>query len=294
MIRSFERHLRAENLSPSTRLQYTGSAERFEAWLGERDLMAATRADVESWLVELHERQRPATVRYRYLGLRAFYDWLLDEGEIEASPFGPPGARRIRPPELPETAQDVVDVEAIARLFRLLDRHKRWRDAVVIAVLYDTGMRASELAGALSENVDLEAGTILLETTKGRRPRLVGIAPETSRYIDRYWRRPRRDERYLINGSRGRMTREGIYHVVSSCFAEIGVPNIGPHDLRHTSATHQVLSGEVSESGLMATMGWRSSAMVRRYTEQGRVEVALAEHRRASPMARLAERRGRG
>jgi integrase len=163
----------------------------FASWLGGRDLLSATRADVENWLVHLHQSCRPATVLSRYMGLRRFYDWLLAEEEIAENPFGSHGARRIRPPEVPETHKQVVSPDDMLRVFRLLDRQKRWRDAVVIAVLYDTGMRASELAQALTENVDLDAGTILLERTKGRRPRLVGIAPETIRYIDRYWRQPR-------------------------------------------------------------------------------------------------------
>lgn len=290
LLRSFERHLRAENVSDSTLTQYLGSARVFAAWLEPRDALDATRADVEEWLATLHETLRPATVRYRYLGLRAFYDWLAAEGEIAVNPFGPRGDRRIRPPSLPESPKDVVKLEKMAELFKLLDKARRWRDAVILAVLYDTGMRATELADCRAVNVDLEHGTILLEQTKGQRPRMVSISPVTCRYIDRYWRRERLHPAYLVNGTRGKMTRSGIYQVVSGLFEEVGVKGIGAHDLRHTSATHQVLSGEVSESGLMQLMGWKSSAMARRYTEQGRVQAAMAEHKRSSPMTRLMEK----
>jgi integrase len=292
LIRSWERHLQAEGKAPATVSNYGTGVRQFVDWLalGDREILEADLREIEEWLVLLRGRWRPATVWTRYMAVRLFFDWLALEEEIEESPFGRHGARRLRPPAIPESPKDVVDPETLRRLFRLLDRHKRWRDAVVIATLYDTGMRASELADALAANVDLDAGTILVERSKGRRPRLVGISSVTARYIDRYWRRPRPAPAYVVNGQKGKMTRSGIYQIVSACFQEVEAPGIGAHDLRHTSATHQVLSGEVSESGLMATFGWRTADMARHYTEQGRVRAALDEHRKASPMARLMER----
>lgn len=63
------------------------------------------------WLDSLRPRYAPGSLRNRYLGLRAFYDWMADEGEIERNPFGPPRARRIKPPIVPETTKDVASRE---------------------------------------------------------------------------------------------------------------------------------------------------------------------------------------
>lgn len=299
LVRSFERHLRAEARSESTRVQYIGSANLFLTWLADQDaattVLTAKRADIEEWLAGLHGTLRPATVRYRYLGLRAFYDWLADEEEIRTNPFGRPDARRIRPPELPESPKDVATQEQLNDVFKLLDRHRRWRDAVVLSVLYGTGMRASELADTLSEHVDIgENGTIYIPKAKSRRTRTVMLPPRTTRYIDRYWRmRPdkggRKDDRWLVNGTRGQMTRSGIYQVVRQCFEAAGVKNviIGAHDLRHTSATHVAASGIVGESDAMVTYGWSTPEMWRRYTDQARQKSALAAMRKADPMAQL-------
>ena len=60
---------------------------------------------------------------------------------------------------------------------------------------------------------------------------------------------------------------------------------IGPHDLRHTSATH--VAGAISEADMMALYGWRDAEMARHYTAQARERLALEAHANASPLANL-------
>jgi len=291
ILNSYRRHLLAEGRSLTTLPNYLIAVRQFVKFLESEapgtDLLNASRADVEAWMVSLRGQFRPATIWTRHVNLRGFFDWLVREEEIPRSPFGPRTDRRLRPPVIPESPKDVVPTEKLAELFRRFDRKREWRDAVIVSVLYDTGMRASELANTLTEYVNLEGGTILIPTTKGKRVRVVRISPPTTRYIDRYWRKPRRAPEYMVNGNRGAMTRSGVYQVVSALFEGVGLPGIGPHDLRHTSATHQVLSGEITEASLMALMGWQSPEMARHYTNQGRVQAAFRDHEKSSPMTRL-------
>ena len=84
LLRSFERHLRAENRSARTIATYLQSVQQAEAFLHAHghDLAGATRADLEGFLGDLASRRAPATVWTRYKALRILYRWLAEEDEI--------------------------------------------------------------------------------------------------------------------------------------------------------------------------------------------------------------------
>jgi len=302
ILNSFLRSLKADGKRPRTYEHYVSSAELWLDWAeGEAlDPYKARRGDIQSFVVWMQEDKgwTSATVNNRFRGVRAFYDWLLAEEEIKTSPFGPPRARTLTAPEVEESPKDVASTDNMKKLLAHLEKHKRWRDCAVVGALYDTGMRRGELAGLMTDQLDMETGYATLEaaTTKGKRMRIVHFSPRVLRYIDRYWRLDgkaggRKDTAYVLNGSRGALTGSGIYRLVRRVFREIKVEAmIGPHDLRHTSASHVATDGEMSESDAMALYGWKSAAMWRHYTEQARQKAALKAHERSSPMERLAGR----
>ena len=78
LLRSFERHLRAENRSDRTIASYLESIRQAEAFLTARDtsLTGAGRADLEAFLGELLGRRAAATAATRYKVLRILYRWL--------------------------------------------------------------------------------------------------------------------------------------------------------------------------------------------------------------------------
>ena len=89
LLRSFERHLRAENRSDNTVESYLESIRQAEAFLAGRGrtLLDARRADLEAFLGDLLQRRAPATAATRYKVLRILYAWLEEEEEITASPM---------------------------------------------------------------------------------------------------------------------------------------------------------------------------------------------------------------
>ena len=284
LLASFRRHLAAEGKAEQTIAHYVGGARQFLEFIeseGLPDLPGIRREHVELWIEGLFRRYRPASVVNRYNALRMFTSWLVEEGEIRRDPM-----ERIKRPAIPESPKDVVDEATMSRAFAHLEKLKRHRDLALLALLYDTGMRASEVAESRVENLDLDRGVLLIPRTKNREVRTVGLAPKTVRYLDRYLRQKRREPDWVFNGPKGRLTRSGVYWAVRGVFEELGHPAIvGPHDLRHTSATHAV--GHMSEAAMMTLYGWSDSAMPRHYAKGGLLRAALEEHRRSSPMERL-------
>jgi site-specific recombinase XerD len=111
LVRSFERHLRAENRFEHTIASYLESLRQAEAFLAGRGLVDARREDLEAFLGELLQRRAPETVATRYRRLRVLYRWLEEEEEIVASPMA-----RMKPPIVPDQPVPVVPEDGLRRL----------------------------------------------------------------------------------------------------------------------------------------------------------------------------------
>ena len=114
LLRSFERHLRAENRSAQTVATYLialRQAETFLATARGTTLAAAGRADLEAYLGDLLTRRAAATAATYYKVLKLLYQWLEDEDELPASPMA-----KMRPPIIPDQPVPVIPDDGLRRL----------------------------------------------------------------------------------------------------------------------------------------------------------------------------------
>jgi integrase/recombinase XerC len=98
LLRSFERHLRAQNRSERTVGNYLENARRVEVFLEGRGkrLEQATQADLEDFLGDILRRRSANTAATRYKVMRVLYRWLEVEEEL------PNPMARMKPPIIPE------------------------------------------------------------------------------------------------------------------------------------------------------------------------------------------------
>lgn len=108
LVPSWSLSLEAENKSPRTIESYTDATSQFAAFLRERgmptDVGAIAREHVDAFVVHLRDTRSASTAETRFRGLRRFFAWLEDEGEVERSPM-----YRMRPPKLPDRPVDVSE-----------------------------------------------------------------------------------------------------------------------------------------------------------------------------------------
>ena len=206
-VRSFERHLRAENRSEHTIASYLDSLRQAEAFpVGRgRSLLDARREDLEAFLGELLQHRAPETVATRYRRLRVLYRWLEEEEEIPANPMA-----RMKPPIVPDQPVPVVPEDGLRRLLAACagkDLEAR-RDTAIVMFLLDTGARRGELADLELTDLDLNLDVALV-LGKGRRERALPYGHKTAIALDRYLRvRARHKDAYLPwlwLGKRGRL-----------------------------------------------------------------------------------------
>ena len=271
--------LRGDGKSPRTIEGYADSIRQLAAFLergGFPSLMEATAEHIREWLSNLRERgNKPATVNTRYRGVHAFYRWLVEEGEVRENPLA-----RIRPPQVPESVQPYYTAEDLQLVLRSLrGRRLRAIDAVrtraVILILFDTGLRASELCSLRLEDVNWDAQTVVVRHPKGGNERVVSLGTTAMRSLMSYLR---------LCGNR--LTKNALKLALRRAFEPAGVEFKGIHAFRRASGIEYLRQGGQAED-LRVLMGWRSPEMIRRYVKAAEVERATSAHKRFSPADRL-------
>ena len=241
LLGSWELHLRAERKSPATIKSYADGVRRFLAWCADtghsptldRRTVAAFVADI------LDSGAEPATARSRHLALRRFSAWLVEERELRDDPL-----LGTKPPKLDAKVVPVLTEDQLRTLVKACDGPdlRDRRDEAVVRLMAETGMRAGEVIGMTSADVDLPRGLAVVRRGKGGKGRTVPFGPQTGRALDRYMRLRRAhrlaESAPLWLGDRGKgFTYFGLHAALKYRAELAGIVGFHPHVLRHTAAS---------------------------------------------------------
>lgn len=291
LFTSFARDLRAAGKAERTITIYHQSVRFFGAWLTERDRPATTdsltKHAISTWLADMADQGKAeGTILTRYRGMRRFVRWMLAEGEIADDPM-----KNLEQPSPPPKPVPIITDAEITALLKTCDGRSfiGRRDEAIIRVLFDCGVRISEVAKLVVDDVDFDHD-VLHVLGKGRKPRVVPFGARTGRALDRY-RRIRRTHRHADSsgwwlGQRGQLSADGIDDILRRRAEQAGVEGLHAHRFRHSWAHDWLVSGG-QERDLMRLAGWSSDAMLDRYGSSAAVERAHAAARRLKRGDRL-------
>lgn len=252
LLGDFLDFLRVERrLAANTVEAYGRDLRRFVGFLSDRGVTGPRDARIDlvreylAWLAQLG---LAAPSRARNLAaLRAYYRFLRIEGRVGQDP-----TEFLESPRGWKKLPRYLSAEEVERLLAHPDRTTRTglRDALLLALLYDCGLRVSELAGLRLDQVDLEAWLIKVKG-KGGKERFVPFGDEARRAILDYLAGARGGSRrasgnvHLFPGARrSHLTRQRAWQIVKAHLGGAGVTRaVSPHTLRHSFATHLLDNG---------------------------------------------------
>ncbi|MEU2350914.1 tyrosine recombinase XerC [Modestobacter sp. NPDC049651] len=299
---AWEEHLRLQrDLSDHTVRGYVGDVVSLLDHLVRRS--GATPADLDlatlrSWLAQGRTRgDSRATTARRAASARSFTAHLKRTGQVAEDAglrLASPKAHRTLPGVLAADQARTVLEQAEERVAGAADDPAeaavRLRDALVLELLYASGIRVGELVGLDVDDVD-RGRRLLRVLGKGRKERSVPFGAPAAAALDAWLTRGRpqlatdRSGPALLLGVRGaRLDPREARRVVHAAMADTpGAPDIGPHGLRHSAATH-VLEGGADLRSVQELLGHASLATTQVYTHVT-VERLRAVHAQAHPRA---------
>jgi integrase/recombinase XerC len=246
-------------------------------------------AALRSWLAQGRTRGHSrATIARHAASARSFTAYLRRVGltpEDVGLRLVSPKAHRTLPGVLaPDQARALVESAAGA------EEPIGLRDAVVLELLYANGIRVSELVGLDVDDVD-RGRRLLRVLGKGRKERSVPFGAPAAAALEAWLSAgrpvlatPTSGPALLLGVRGGRLdAREARRVVHAAVTAAPGVPDVGPHGLRHSAATH-VLEGGADLRTVQELLGHASLATTQVYTHVT-VERLRAVHAQAHPRA---------
>ncbi|EWT01507.1 recombinase XerC [Intrasporangium oryzae NRRL B-24470] len=295
LLHAFNRHLGAERgRSAHTRRAYLGDVRHLLTYAAAQGLEGPEElrlADLRSWLGEQADSGAArSTIARRAASARTFLKWAEHTGRIPSDP-----SLRLVAPKRNRTLPGVLKQGEASRLLDLAsvraddDDPIHVRDRAVLELLYASGIRVGELVGLDVDDVDLGQRVVRV-MGKGAKERIVPFGLPAARAIEAWLavrsRLVRPDSGpALFLGRRGRRAdARQVRSAVHELLAHLpDAPDLGPHGLRHSAATH-LLEGGADLRTVQEMLGHASLATTQIYTHVS-VDRLRKSYEQAHPRA---------
>lgn len=279
LYKAFYDFIRCETTrSPHTVAAYTRDLEQFRRFLTaelchpDDDPTKASFADLRLWVASLASRGMAATTVMRKMSaLRALYAFLCRYHGLDANP-----ADRLVAPKAPHLLPDFVQQEETLRTLDMMDAFsddfETARNALIMEMLYCTGMRESELIGLRDAQIDTGKGELKV-LGKRNKERIIPFGPNLADMIEHYRTLRQKTvfdpvaDPFFVRPDGRPLYRQLVYRVVNGALSEARVRSSkrSPHVLRHSFATDMLNNG-ADLSAVQKLLGHESLETTQRYT----------------------------
>ncbi len=259
LIHKYAEELKILNRSPLTIRNIRNALKQMIHFLeseGVTDLEQLDRSSLDLYQEELTYRltdkgkQLSARTREKYLcSIRGFTTYLYEQDYLATDL-----SKTIKLPKQPKRLPKVIlDTAEIKKLLAApnMQSNDGYRNRIILEILYDTGIRAAEMAAIKTRDLDLVNGYLTIRSGKGAKDRVVPINSRVCKLINTYLLMIRpvmiqgKDKGYLVLNRWGmKMTPTAVWAIVKRCTELSGIKkNVTTHTFRHSCATHMLKNG---------------------------------------------------
>lgn len=245
---------------------------------------------IRTWLAAVGESgAAKSTLARKAASVRAFTRWCRQRGLIDKDP-----GERLTSPKIPRRLPTVLDQDQAAIVMDSAATRSaeggdvELRDRAIIELLYASGIRVAELCALDVDDLDFHRRTARV-MGKGSKERMVPFGLPAAEVLTE-WIQVRGSFAETVHPSAlflgvrgGRIDARAVRSIVHSLTSSAGVPDIAPHGMRHTAATH-VLEGGADLRAVQEMLGHATLATTQRYTHIS-VERLRAAFDQAHPRA---------
>ena len=274
LIHAYENYLtKVKKASANTTASYTRDIRQYADWLhssAKVEIVDAQQVNIEGYLSYLERSGRSgATLSRALAGLRNFYAYLVATGFVEKTPVVSIQVDRGEK-KLPQILTG-REIELLLSQPVCVDA-KGFRDKAMLELLYDTGMRVTELIDLDLDDYNQDLGIIKCHGTK--KTRAIPLYPTAVRALNAYIRDYRdamladpEEPALFVNVSGSRMSRQGFWKILKHYQDTAHIEKeITPHTLRHSFAVHLLENG-ADLGSLQELMGHSDISSTQLYTQ---------------------------
>lgn len=260
-----------KGLSKRTTESYTNDLEVYEEFLNKRgiiDVRGIKDSDIKDFLKVRNDNDKTTTIAHNLTVIKNFHAYLLRE-HIASKDV----ALLIERPKLRKSLPRTLSISDIDKLLDIeLDSIFDYRNKAMLELMYGVGLRVSEIVNLSVNDIDL-TNCVIRIMGKGSKERIVPLGEYSIYYLNLYLDRRREmlkdnkpcDKLFLNNHGMG-MTRQGFFKNLKQLLLEKGLnPDVSPHTLRHSFATHLLNNGADLRS-IQEMLGHSDIATTKIYT----------------------------
>ena len=247
----FEQYLReVKQASENTVQSYRRDLMQMITYLEEKEIREAakvTKTSLHGYILHMEEQGKAATTISRMMAaMKAFFNYECMQACIRRNP-----AESLHAPKVEKKAPVVLSVDQVSALLAQPSGQtpKEIRDKAMLALLYATGIRVSELVGIQMEDINMNIGFLVCRD--GERERTIPFGRSAKAALEEYLEHARNEllrgkgsDYFFVNCTGGAMSRQGFWKIIKYYGEKAGIEeDITPHTLRHSFAAHLIARG---------------------------------------------------
>lgn len=291
------RSLRMQGRSPDTIRFYGQAYKELEQFLGAghpglADVERLTRTDFYALMHGMSERGCvPGGVHATMRGLRAIFNWAFEEDMIEKNPV-----QKVKMPSVPRKLQPAVQPDVARQVLVLTEEDGKFksRNRAIVTLMYDTGLRLSEVAELELGDIDLKDGVVTVQAGKGGHMRRVPFGNEVVKTLSKYLRdrKPKiaGEQRLWLGRTGDPLTKWGVILMLDDYAERLKIDRslVAPHAWRRGFAVEFLRNGG-EMFALQQILGHTNLEMTRKYVNYLPGDLKK-NHTVVSPMDRLSKK----